>query len=38
MGKPDGRVSLIIKVEKERYTKLPFEHTAEGPLNKALNK
>jgi hypothetical protein len=22
-----GRVVLIIAVEKERYTKLPFEHT-----------
>jgi len=24
---PDGRVALIIEVEKARYTKLPFEHT-----------
>ena len=24
---PEGRVALIIEVEKERYTKLPFEHT-----------
>jgi PPOX class probable F420-dependent enzyme len=24
---PDGRVALIVEVEKERYTKLPFEHT-----------
>jgi PPOX class probable F420-dependent enzyme len=24
---PDGRVALIIGVEKERYTKLPFRHT-----------
>jgi PPOX class probable F420-dependent enzyme len=24
---PEGRVALIIDVEKERYTKLPFEHT-----------
>jgi PPOX class probable F420-dependent enzyme len=24
---PEGRVALIIAVEKERYTKLPFEHT-----------
>lgn len=27
MRKPEGRVALIIEVEKERYTKLPFEHT-----------
>ena len=24
---PEGRVALIIEVEKARYTKLPFEHT-----------
>ncbi len=24
---PEGRVALIIEVEKVRYTKLPFEHT-----------
>jgi len=24
---PEGRVALMIEVEKERYTKLPFEHT-----------
>jgi PPOX class probable F420-dependent enzyme len=24
---PNGRVVLIIEVDKERYTKLPFEHT-----------
>jgi PPOX class probable F420-dependent enzyme len=24
---PEGRVALIIEVGKERYTKLPFEHT-----------
>jgi PPOX class probable F420-dependent enzyme len=24
---PEGRVALIIAVEKVRYTKLPFEHT-----------
>jgi PPOX class probable F420-dependent enzyme len=24
---PEGRVALIIEIEKERYTKLPFEHT-----------
>jgi hypothetical protein len=23
----EGRVALIIEVEKERYTKLPFHHT-----------
>jgi PPOX class probable F420-dependent enzyme len=27
MRNPDGRVALIIAVEKVRYTKLPFEHT-----------
>ena len=24
---PEGRVVLVIEVEKARYTKLPFEHT-----------
>lgn len=24
---PDGRVVLVIEVEKERYQKLPFQHT-----------
>ena len=24
---PDGRLALIIEIDKERYTKLPFEHT-----------
>jgi PPOX class probable F420-dependent enzyme len=27
MRSPDGRVALIVEVEKARYTKLPFEHT-----------
>jgi PPOX class probable F420-dependent enzyme len=27
LRKPEGRVALIITVEKARYTKLPFEHT-----------
>ncbi len=27
MRSPEGRVALIIEVEKERYTKLPFQHT-----------
>ncbi len=27
---PEGRVALIIEVEKVRYTKLPFEHTSAG--------
>ncbi len=27
MRNPDGRVALIIELEKARYTKLPFEHT-----------
>ena len=25
--KPEGRVALVIEVDKARYTKLPFEHT-----------
>jgi hypothetical protein len=24
---PEGRVVLVIELEKARYTKLPFEHT-----------
>lgn len=24
---PEGRVALVIEIEKQRYTKLPFEHT-----------
>ena len=24
---PEGRVAIVIEVEKARYTKLPFEHT-----------
>ena len=27
MRNPEGRVALVIEVEKARYTKLPFEHT-----------
>ncbi len=27
MRGPDGRVALIIEVDKARYTKLPFQHT-----------
>ncbi|MBZ5678729.1 MAG: PPOX class F420-dependent oxidoreductase [Acidobacteriia bacterium] len=27
MRNPEGRVALIIEVKKERYTKLPFQHT-----------
>jgi len=30
MRNPEGRVALIIEVEKVRYTKLPFEHTPPG--------
>ena len=37
---PEGRVALVIKVEKARYTKLPFEHTppsnVASPLRSAL--
>jgi hypothetical protein len=24
---PEGRVTLVIEIEKARYTKLPFEHS-----------
>ncbi len=24
---PEGRVALVVEIEKERYQKLPFEHT-----------
>lgn len=24
---PEGRVALVVEIEKARYTKLPFEHT-----------
>ena len=27
---PEGRVALVIEVEKARYTKLPFQHTPPG--------
>lgn len=27
MRSPEGRVALIVAVEKARYTKLPFQHT-----------
>lgn len=27
MRNPEGRIALIIEVEKVRYTKLPFEHS-----------
>jgi PPOX class probable F420-dependent enzyme len=27
MRQPEGRIALIVEVEKDRYTKLPFEHT-----------
>jgi PPOX class probable F420-dependent enzyme len=27
MRNPEGRVALVIEVEKARYAKLPFEHT-----------
>ena len=26
---PEGRVALMVEVEKARYTKMPFEHTPE---------
>ena len=25
--KPEGRVALVIEIDRQRYTKLPFEHT-----------
>ncbi|MGH7385744.1 MAG: PPOX class F420-dependent oxidoreductase [Candidatus Rokuibacteriota bacterium] len=28
---PEGRVALVIEVEKARHAKLPFEHTPPGP-------
>lgn len=27
MRSPEGRIALFIEVDKERYTKLPFQHT-----------
>jgi PPOX class probable F420-dependent enzyme len=27
MRQPEERIALIVEVEKDRYTKLPFEHT-----------
>jgi PPOX class probable F420-dependent enzyme len=27
MRSPEGRIALVIEVDKVRYTKLPFEHT-----------
>ena len=27
MRSPEGRVALVIEIDKARYTKLPFEHT-----------
>ncbi len=27
---PEGRVALVIELDKARYTKLPFEHTPPG--------
>jgi PPOX class probable F420-dependent enzyme len=31
MRSPEGRVALVIEIEKARYTKLPFEHTPPKP-------
>lgn len=28
---PEGRVALVIEVERARYAKLPFEHTPSAP-------
>jgi len=28
---PEGRVALVIEVDRARYTKLPFEHTPPAP-------
>jgi hypothetical protein len=30
MGSPEGRVALVIEVDKARYTKPPFAHTPPG--------
>ena len=27
---PEGQIALFIEVDKDRYTKLPFEHTPSG--------
>ena len=27
MRSPEGRVALVIEIDKARYTKLPFAHT-----------
>jgi hypothetical protein len=27
LRQPEGRVALVIEIEKARFTKLPFEHT-----------
>jgi PPOX class probable F420-dependent enzyme len=29
---PEGRVALVIEIDKARYAKLPFEHTPAGPV------
>ena len=31
MRNPEGRVALVIEVDKARYAKLPFEHTPPTP-------
>ena len=31
MRGPEGRVALVIEIEKARYTKLPFAHTPPKP-------
>ena len=31
MRNPEGRVALVIEVDKARYTKLPFSHTPARP-------
>jgi PPOX class probable F420-dependent enzyme len=32
MRQPEGRLAMYIEVDKERYTKLPFEHTPPGEV------
>ncbi len=35
MRNPEGRVALVIEVEKARYVKLPFQHTPPRPAASA---
>ena len=33
MRNPEGRIALVIEVDKVRYTKLPFQHTPPRPTS-----